>query len=324
MLGKITLPNTDLSVSQLCYGTNMFGTAIDQARADAILDAFVAQGGNFIDTARSYGDWIPDAPAGASERAIGAWLKSRTRADIVIATKGGQFDMRVGDWRNRVTPEDIAQDLAESLDHLGIDRIDLYWLHADNPQAPVQPIVDALLEHQQAGRIRWFGASNWTPDRIREANAYAASIGRQGFVAVQPFWGLAVPDRAAAAAQGYQLYYEDGYQSLHAEGLPVIPYAAQSGGYFSKRASGGEEAVPEGLRARYADPANTPRLAAVQAVADAHDVSINEVVLAYLLSQPLPTVPIFGGGSPAQIEESVKAADLRLTPAELEQLHAAA
>jgi aryl-alcohol dehydrogenase-like predicted oxidoreductase len=106
MLSKLTLNNSDLSVSQLCYGTNMLGTAIDQGRANAILDRFAELGGNFIDTARSYGDWIPDVPAGPSERAIGAWLKRRNRADFVIATKGGLFDMRAGDWRNRCTPED--------------------------------------------------------------------------------------------------------------------------------------------------------------------------------------------------------------------------
>ena len=109
MLSTVTLANTDLRVSQLCYGTNMLGTAIDQGRANAILDKFTELGGNFFDTARSYGDWVPDGPAGASERALGAWLKGRNRAEMVIATKGGSMDFRAGDWRNRVTPEDIAK-----------------------------------------------------------------------------------------------------------------------------------------------------------------------------------------------------------------------
>lgn len=323
MLAKVTLPKTDLSVSQLCYGTNMLGTAIDQGRANEILDTFVELGGNFLDTARSYGDWIPDAPAGASERAIGAWLKGKNRSDVIIATKGCQFDMRVGDWRNRVTPADLEQDLKESLEHLGVDTIDLYWLHADNPAAPVQPIIDALIEHQKAGRIRYFGASNWTAERIREANAYAASIGHDGFVACQPFWGLAVPNRENAAQQGYQCYYEDGFQSLHADGMPMIPYAAQSGGYFSKRDAGGVDAVPEGLRARHDHPANDARLKAVQDLAKKHGATINEVALAYLTSQPHLTVPIFGASRPEQIRESVKAVALKLNAEELRQLQAA-
>ncbi|WP_242653377.1 aldo/keto reductase [Sphingomonas jatrophae] len=315
----MTIAGTDLSVSQLCYGTNMLGTAVDQDRANAILDTFVQHGGNFVDSARMYGDWVP-GPAGASERAIGAWLRTRSREGIVVATKGAAMDMRAGDWRNRVTPADIEKDLGESLEHLGIKTIDLYWLHADNPEAPVEPLIDALLQHQAAGRIRYFGASNWSADRIRAANAYAASIGKQGFVAAQPFWGLALPDKAGADAQGYQLHYEGNYETLHAEGLPIIPYAGQSGGYFTKLDQGGEDALGDQLKARYANPGNARRLAAVQALAKAKGVSINEIVLAYLVNQPNQTIPIIGASRPEQIEESVKAVDVKLTAAELAQL----
>ncbi len=319
MLSKLTIANTDLSVSELCYGTNMLGTAVDQEGSNAILDRFVELGGNFIDSARMYGDWVP-GPTGQSERAIGAWIKTRGRDGLVIATKGAGMDLRAGDWRNRVTPADIAKDVGESLDHLGIDTIDLYWLHADNPEAPVQPIVDALLEHQAAGRIRYFGASNWSADRIREANAYAKSIGKQAFVAAQPFWGLALPDKAAADAQGYQLHYEGNFESLHAEGMPIIPYSGQSGGYFTKLDKGGEAALGETLTVRYGNPANAKRLSAVQAVAKKHGVTINEIVLAYLTNQPNQTIPIIGASRPEQIEESVKAVNVKLTTEELAQL----
>lgn len=318
MLSKVKLGQTDLSVSQLCYGTNMLGWMLDQGKSNAILDTFAEAGGNFIDTARSYGDWMPDAPIGASERAVGTWLKTRNRADFVIATKGGFFDMRVGDYRNRVTPDDIAADLAQSLDHLGVDCIDLYFLHMDNPESPVEPIVDALIGHQEAGRIRHFAASNWAADRIRAANAYAASIGKPGFAASETFWGLAAPDAATAAQQGYQHYYEGEYEELHASGLPILAYAAQSGGYFTKRASGAN--IREDIAARYANPVNDKRLAAVKAMAEAKGVSINEVVLAYLVNQPNQTIPIFGGSSPEQVRESVKGAALVLTAEELATL----
>jgi aryl-alcohol dehydrogenase-like predicted oxidoreductase len=317
MLSKVKLNNTDLSVSRLCYGTNMLGWMLDQGKSNAILDTFAGLGGNFIDTARSYGDWIPDAPTGASERAVGAWLKTRNRDEFVIATKGGFFDMRVGDYRNRVTPDDISVDLGQSLDHLGVDRIDLYFLHTDNPESPVEPIIDALITHREAGGIRHFAASNWAADRIRAANAYAASIGKEGFVASETFWGLALPDVAAAAQQGYVHYYEGEYEDLHAAGLPIIAYAAQSGGYFSKLAAG---PVGDQLAARYANPANQRRLAVVQALAQKHGVSINEIVLSYLLSQPNQTIAIFGGSSPEQVIASAKADSLMLTSEELAAL----
>lgn len=314
MLSKVTLNQTDLTVSRLCYGTNMLGWMLDQERSNAILDTFAELGGNFIDTARSYGDWMPDAPVGASERAVGAWLSTRKRDDFVIATKGGFYDMRVGDYRNRVTVQDIADDLAQSLDHLGTDHIDLYFVHMDNPENPVEPIVEALIDHRDAGRIRHFAASNWAADRIASANAHAQSLGKEGFVATQTFWGLAVPDAGAAAQQGYAHFYEGEYEALHEGGLPVIAYAAQSGGYFTKAAAG---SVGEQLAARYANPANGRRLDVVRALADKHGVSINEVVLSYLLSQPAQTIAIFGGSSPEQIAESVKADRLRLSPDEL-------
>lgn len=317
MLQKVTLNNTDLTVSRLCYGTNMLGWMLDQGKSNAILDTFAGLGGNFIDTARSYGDWMPDAPIGASERAVGAWLKGQKREDFVIATKGGFFDMRVGDYRNRVTPDDVAADLAQSLDHLGIDSIDLYFLHMDNPESPVEPIIDALIAHREAGRIRHFAASNWAADRIVAANAYAASLGKPGFVASETFWGLAVPDVAAAAQQGYQHYYEGEYEDLHAAGLPIVAYAAQSGGYFTKLASG---QVGEQLATRYANPVNERRFAVAQALAAKHGVSINEIALAYLLSQPNQTIAIFGGSSPEQVAESAKADALTLRPDELAAL----
>lgn len=317
MLSKVKLKNTDLTVSNLCYGTNQLGTAYDQAASNALLDQFASYGGNFIDTARSYGDWIPTAPKGASERAIGAWLKGQNRDNFVIATKGAMVDMRVGDWRNRVTADDIASDLGESLDHLGVKTIDLYWLHADNPQAPVGPIIDALIGHQKAGKIRYFGASNWGPARIQEAQAYAKSKGHQGFVAVQPFWGLAVPNPEGAAAAGYGAYYEDGFQAVHGD-LPMIPYSGQSRGFFSKLAEG---KVGDDLKAMYDNPGNTARLKVVQDVAKKHNASINEVVLAYLTNQPNQTIPIIGAFRKEQLAETVKAAALKLSADEVKALH---
>lgn len=315
MLTKVTLQNTNLQVSPLCYGTNMLGTMLNQEQSNAQLDAFAALGGNFIDTARSYGDWIPDAPLGASERAIGTWLKGKTRADFVIATKGGFFDLRKGDWRNRVTPEDIEADLTASLAHLQLDTIDLYWLHTDNPEAPVGPIVDYLIAQQKAGRIRYFGASNWTPARIEAAQAHAKSAGHAGFAAVEPFWGLGVPNPEGAAAAGYGFYYPDGLQALHAAGLPMIPYAGQSRGFFSKLAAG-EDTLRDDLKAMYLNDTNRARLRVVQELAAKHKVSINEIVLAYLTSQPLQTIPIIGASNPAQIAESARAVAVKLDAAE--------
>lgn len=317
---RVTLENTDLRVSQLCYGTNMMGTAMDQAASSEMLDTFVALGGNFIDTARSYGDWVPTAPAGASERAIGAWLRNRQREDVVIATKGGQFDMRASERRSRCNPADITQDLAESLEHLGVEQIDLYWVHRDDTAVPVGEIMDMLIGQQAAGRIRWFGASNWTAERVTAAQSYAASVGHAGFAALQPFWGLARPDDAAATAQGYNLHYEGRFEELHKGGLPMIPYAGQSRGFFSKLAGGGEGALPAGLAAMYLSDVNRRRMLAVKQVAGRHAASINDVVLGYLVCQPRQTIPIVGARTPEQLRETVGATRLQLSADDLAEL----
>jgi Predicted oxidoreductases (related to aryl-alcohol dehydrogenases) len=321
MLSKVTLANTDLKVSTLCYGTNMLGWSIDQERSNEILDTFAKHGGNFIDTARSYGDWMPTAPKGASERAVGAWLKGKNRDDFVIATKGGHFDMRAGDYRNRVNTADIESDLNESLEHLGVDTIDLYWLHMDNPETPVSELIDFLNAAKDAGKIRWFGASNWTDTRVLEANEYAKANGKVGFVAVEPFWGLGKPNEENAMQQGYQLYFEDHGGKLKDAGLAIIPYCAQSRGYFGMLEKG-DDAVSDALKPFYDNPANAKRFAAAKSVAARHGVTVSEVVLAYLTNQPGQVIPIFGASSPARIEESVKAADLKLTAEELAELKA--
>lgn len=321
-LPRITLPGTTLSVSRLCLGTNMFGTAVDQDRANGLLDTFVAFGGNFIDTARSYGDWIPDAPKGASERAVGTWLKTRSRDAVVIATKGAFFDLKKMDYQKRVTPADIAQDIEESLDHLQVTKIDLYWLHTDDDSQPVGPIIDALISHQKAGRIGYFGASNWLPARIAEAQAYARGIGHGGFAACQPFWGLAAPNREVAAVSGYGPYYEDGFQPLHAGGLTMVPYSAQSRGFFTKLKALGEDGLPDDLKAMYLNDANRKRFTALQEVAKNRGASLNDIALAYMTSQPLLTLPIIGASKPEQIEESIAASAISLSTDQLQRLRA--
>lgn len=324
MLQKIALNNTDLSVSQLCLGTNMFGTAMPQDKAGEILDTFFAGGGNFIDTAHSYGDWIPGIPNAASERTLGALLKGKNRSDYVIATKGCEFDYRKGDYALRVTPALLESDLMGSLELLGVGFIDLYWLHRDDPSRPVKDIIDALIGHQQAGRIRHFGCSNWSVARILEAQQYATSLGHKGFVACQPMWGLAEPDRTAMMTYAPGGYYEDGYQVLHQAGMTMIPYSGQSRGIFSKLAAGvAKEAISPDVAALYYTDINLRKVAVLKAIAARRSASVNDIVLAYLTSQLQATVPIIGCSSVAQLQESIKACGIRLDAEELRQLKGA-
>jgi len=198
--------------------------------------------------------------------------------------------------------------------------VDLYWLHRDDRSRPVAEIIDALIVHQRASRIRHFGCSNWSVGRIKEAQAYAESLGHVGFIACQPMGGLAIPDPVALQQYSAGVYYSGEFKGLHEAGLTMIPYSSQCMGFFSKVAKGGVDSLKEPLKGMYHTPQNLRRAEAVFALAEARQVSVNEVVLAYLTSQPLLTVPIIGVNGPEQLKESLKAGELHLTPAELRSL----
>lgn len=321
MLNQILLPNTSLSVSQLCLGTNQFGTSLARQEATSILDTFFNGGGNFIDTAHSYGDWMPTSERSASERALGSLLRGRDRASFVLATKGCEFDYRAGDFALRVNPDDLEHDLRGSLACLDTDYIDLYWLHRDDPSVAVSELIDALIQHQQAGRIRYFGCSNWSPERIAEAQSYAQSIRHEGFVAAQPMWGLARPDRQAMWTYSPGGYYEDGYQALHESGLTMIPYSGQSRGVFTKldQQSDGSS-LSDDVKALFYNDENLKILANLQSMSKRKDVSINDLVLAYMTSQARLTIPIVGASSSDQLLSTIHSCAVRLSAQECAEL----
>src|SRR5690606_27483631 len=189
VMHRVSLPHCSLSVSPVCLGTALFGADIDDRASFALLDRFVAGGGNFIDTARIYSDWLP-GERHRSERVLGDWLRSRGNRDsVVVATKGAHPDLASPTIPRSSTAE-IRADLEGSLRSLGLDVIDLYWLHRDDPSRPVEYFIDLLDGFQREGLIRAFGASNWSADRLRAAHAYASRSGRHGFVANQPMWCL--------------------------------------------------------------------------------------------------------------------------------------
>ena len=185
------IPNTSLAVFPICLGAASLGTESNRSDAFALLDAYTAAGGNFIDTARVYSDWIPGERQ-RSEKIIGEWISTRNnRTHIVLATKGAHPDLTHP--IPRVTPADIDADLTESLRHLRTEYIDLYWLHRDDPIQPVGPILDTLERHRRAGRIRAYGCSNWSAARITAAAQYATAAGIAGTVG-----RTALPPRAPA------------------------------------------------------------------------------------------------------------------------------
>lgn len=299
-------------ISRLVLGSLVFSPE----RMDlvtSLLDSFVAAGGTTIDTARVYG-------RGGSEQATGQWLRQRDRRDdVVLVTKGAHH---APDGTRRVTPSAITQDLTESLESLGVGTVDLYFLHRDDPSVPVGPVVECLNEHVAAGRIRAFGGSNWTTQRLDEANAYAAAHGLQGFAASSPNLALAVtnepmwPECVSVAGDAAALAW---YQERQ---FPLFAWSSQASGFFSGRFSP-ETIVDENVARVYYREDNWERLRRARDIASRHDVTPTQVALAWVLHQTFPTFALIGPRSGSELADCLKALEVRLTPEEVAWLNLA-
>jgi aryl-alcohol dehydrogenase-like predicted oxidoreductase len=285
----------------------------------ALLDAVVELGGTAFDTARHYGH--------GNEAVVGRWVRERGLQDqVVIIGKGAH---PTPDEPNRVTPEAIAADLEESLRQFGLETIDLYLLHRDDPSLPVGPIVEALNAHQREGKIRAFGGSNWSHTRIAAANAYAEEHGLTPFVASSPHFSLVEqadapwPGCVAISGPGNaeaQAWYRENQMALFA-------WSSLAGGFLSGRFTrdddGGlpAEAAARARRA-YGTDANYERLDRARTLAATQGLTVPQVALAYALSQPLNLFVIAGGESREELAANAAAVDHRFSDATLAWLDA--
>ncbi len=298
--GKIA--GSDKLVSRLVIGSMACNVEkMDGTRT--LLDAYVEAGGNAIDTAYIYG-------GGKSEKAVGQWMAERgNRGDIFLIGKGAHPDAN----GSKVNPEGIAHDIAESLERLQTNTIDLYLLHRDDTNVPVGEIVDILNRHKDAGQINQFGGSNWTTERIQAANDYAAQKGLQGFAASsphlslaasnEPLWGGCVTLDAAGKAWHTQTQ------------MPLFPWSAQARGFFTGKYSPEDRSDSDVVRVYY-HPDNWERLKRAEALGKAKGVSGNNLALAWVLHQKFPVFALFGPANVAELESSLHALDVALTDAE--------
>lgn len=314
----VAIPGTDLRPSALCLGTNRFGTVIPADDAFALLDAFVEVGGTFLDTAHIYADWIVGAPKSASEKTVGAWLRARgNRCALTIATKGGHPELTTPRI-SRLSPGELAADLAASLENLGTDRLDLFWLHRDDPGIPVGDILGPLEEFVRQGLISYYGCSNWRAARIAQAQEYAAAHGLHGFAANQPQWSLAVPNRAGLSDPEHLVVMSADDYALHVRtGLACMPWSSQGQGFFEKLARGGVDGLSAGDRRGYLNDLNLERWSPVSEMAERYGATLTAVALSFLISQPFVTVPIVGPRTAEQLRTCVQALDLALGPDDL-------
>ena len=308
---EIIIPNSNLNVSCIAMGSGEFGGAISQKDAFFMLDTFFEAGGNIIDTAHIYCDWVPPLKS-ESEKIIGRWLKeSSNRNKAIISTKGAHpplTDMH----HSRLERADICLDCDESLQFLGVDMIDLYFLHRDDVTKTAGEIIETLNELKKLGKIQNFGASNWHYSRILEANQYAKLHNLQGFCASQIQWSLATADFEALGddtlvcmdAVEKELYLKDT--------LPVFAYSALAKGYFNKMAKFGADGLNQKANNRFNDTINQNRFEKVLCLSNELGITVTAVVLGYITSHQIPGIAIIGSKNIEQLNDSLTAAEVEL------------
>lgn len=307
------IPETDLKPACISLGTGNFGDTVDRTTAHSILDAYLEAGGNFIDTAKIYSDWANDTGS-FSEKVIGDWMADRCcRGQLVLATKGAHPNLD-SMLTPRCSPDEIRADLEASLRHLRTDVIDLYWLHRDDPSRPVEDMLHILDDLQRQGKIRYYGCSNWSTARIREAQTSAAAHGLKGFVASQVMWNAAEINPQAVGDPTITWMDIEMHAYHLKSGLACTPYTSQANGFFNRVANGTVEQMNPGQREMYDSAENHLRYQRLQHVMQEGGWSITQVVLGYLTGQPFPTLPIIGCRSLTQLGDSLSAADVELSP----------
>lgn len=312
MMKFLTIPRTSLNISSICLGTGSFGSDIDRKISYDVLDVYFSQQGNFIDTAHIYGDWLPGERS-ASEKLIGTWMHERkNRGQVILATKGAHPFLH-NYPTPRMTPRETLEDLEASLLNLQTDTIDLYWLHRDNPERPVEEILEFLESQVKSGKIRYYAASNWSAERLRSAQEYASGHGLYGFVADQMLWNAAVLDRTAINDATLVAMNTDLFGFHNHSGMAAIPYSSQANGLFSHMMNNTLEKMNPGILKQYPLIKNQIRFQHIQEIAQTNHLNLTQVVLAYLICQPFPTIPIIGPKNRQQVNDSLLAADTHLT-----------
>lgn len=298
----------EVKIPSLTYGVADFNRHDNDERYFEMLDKYVELGGWCIDTARVYCDWLENGH-NASEGVVGRWLKSRNCRDkVVVATKGGHPVMGHMD-KSRLDRASLTHDLDESLECLGVDYIDVYFLHRDDPKVPVSEIMPVLNDFYRQGKIHFIGVSNWTVERIEEANKYALENGLEPIRISQIRYSLAHASVETFGDSTLVCMDTNEFKWYKDNQFPVMAFSPQAKGFFAKFARGdSSKNLPEG---QYASTANLARLGRVKQLSIKTGSTPAVVPLGYLNSQPFFVSSVFAATKMWQLEEDMAGQDLK-------------
>ena len=308
------LGNSGLEVGPLAFGGNVFGWTIDEATSFRLLDRFVGEGFNFVDTADVYSRWAPGNQGGESETILGKWLKQTGKRDrVILATKVG---MEMGPDRKGLSRTHILRAVEASLKRLQTDHIDLYQSHKDDESTPIDETLGAFAELIEQGKVRAIGASNYSAERLSQALEISKAWGLPAFSCLQPHYNL-------CERSGYEL----GLESVCLEaGIGVIPYYSLASGFltgkYRSEADLSRSARGQGVK-KYLNDRGFRILAALDQVAEKHASTPARVAIAWLIARPSVTAPIASATSIEQLNDLIEATRLDLDEAAIVTLNEA-
>lgn len=313
MINYGRIKHLDKQVSRLIMGTMILNHSVPE-KSGSLLDDVFAAGINTFDSAAVYGT--------ESEQTLGTWVNSRgIREQVVIITKGAHHNA----FRKRVTPYDIYADCSDSLAKMGVDYIDVYLLHRDDPTQPAGPIIEALNRLYEAGTIRCFGGSNWTWDRIEAANEYAYKYNLMPFSISSPNYSLAVQvdnpwgpgcvTLSGDAGKQERLFYDQ-------TEMPILAYSSLGRGFFSGLIQSGKpqeaaQILDPAAQRGYMYPENFERLRRAEILSARYQVTVPQIATAWLMNQPLNVYAIVGAQSGDEMLENIAALDIKISADDL-------
>ncbi|QAY76218.1 aldo/keto reductase [Sphingosinicella sp. BN140058] len=308
------LGRSDLSTPRLVLGGNVFGWTADAATSFRTLDRFAEAGGLMIDTADVYSAWVEGHRGGESETIIGEWIRRRggTRG-VLIATKVG---MLPGEGGEKLAPARIAAAAEASLKRLGVDTIDLYYAHQDDPETPIDDVLQVFDALVRDGKVRTLGASNFTAERLEESLAAASRLGTARYEVLQPEYHLMAREDVERALQPLCV----------SEDISILPYYGLASGFLTgkyRRREDFGQSVRGGRMERFWNARGFAVLEALDAVAAEARATPAQVALAWLAAQPAVAAPIASARTPEQLEELLPAMTLELTADQRARLDAA-
>ena len=306
----VPLGTTRAAVSAMALGTAYFGTTVSEDAAFAVLDAYVATGGTFIDTANMYAGWVPGGRGGESEAVVGRWMKDRrNRFRLFVATKVGLPYDGVAEGLRAAT---IREECERSLKRLGVEQIDLYYTHRDDRATPAEEFMAALDGLVRQGKVRHLGASNITAWRLVECNWIARTRGLAEYACLQQRFTYLRPRPNVDFAPQVPVT-EEMLDCLRAHGMPLVCYGPLLKGTIDH--------PTKPLDPRYAWADTDARLAALRAVVAEVGATANQTILAWMLRLSPRVIPLFSASRPGQVRENLAALNVRLTNEQMARLN---